>query len=73
MCVHILGLLKHFRAHTLIAEIQRKLKGFAKGESLRLLRTKVNKLFQSYSRLALSRNEKQKCKPFNTEGLEYGK
>ena len=25
------------------------------------------------SRLALSRNEKQKCKPFNTEGLESGK
>ena len=27
----------------------------------------------SYSRLALSRNEKEKCKSFNTEGLESGK
>ena len=26
-----------------------------------------------YSRFALSRNEKQKCKPFNTERLESGK
>ena len=50
MCVHILGLLKHFRAHTSIAVIQRKLKGFARGESLRLLRTKINKLFQTYFR-----------------------
>ena len=50
MCVHILGLLKHFRAHTWIAVTQRKLKGFAKGESLRLLRKKINNLFQRYYR-----------------------
>ena len=30
-------------------------------------------IFSEYSRLALSRNEKYKCKPFNTEGLESGK
>ena len=28
---------------------------------------------QGNSRLALSRNEKYKCKPFNIEGLESGK
>ena len=53
------------------------------GYSLPHLRTKVHftlwapkfssMVSFSYSRLALSRNEEQKCKPFNTEGLESGK